>query len=194
MKILNKSIFIILGTLSTATMASTTNTSLYEKLYRLAEKIYYIEYSLSAEQRTITEELSNQIELVINLPNDSTCGTKSDVFQEAYKWSYSSDGLDETTSEAEKFATLVTSKTCPAAYFKVFKPSYKFAYTRDGMDKTRSESKKFAMKMSDYEDSKFYTKNSLQCYIENYTFAYSSGGMNKTRSEAEKFADKQCLE
>ncbi|QMT59404.1 hypothetical protein [Legionella sp. PC997] len=193
MKIINKSVFIILGSLSMTTMASTSSASLYEKIYRLAEQIYYTEHSLSPEQRQMTEELSNQIEAVISIPNDVTCGTKSDVFQEAYKWSYSSDGLNETSSGAEKFATFIISKSCPAAYFKVFKPAYKFAYASDGMNKTRSEAKNVATKISDYEATKYYTKNSLQCYIDNYKFAYSSGGMNKTRSEAEIFANQQCL-
>ncbi len=194
MKIINKAVFIILGSLSMTAMASTSNPGLYEQLYRLAEKIYYIEYSLSTEQRKMTEELLNQIETIVSQPNDITCGNKNDVFQEAYKWSYSSDGLNETASEAEKFATLIAGKSCPAAYFKVFKPSYKFAYASEGMDKTKSEAKKVATRIGDYEASKFYTKNSLQCYIDNYKFAYSSGGMNKTRSEAENFANKQCLE
>lgn len=176
-----------------AAMASTSSSSLYEKLYRLAEKMYYLEYSLSPEQRKMTDDLANQIEAVINLPNDTTCGTKSEVFQEAYKWSYSSDGLNEISSEAEKFASLITSKACPAAYFKVFKPAYKFAYAYNGMNKTKSEAKRTAAMLSDYEASKFYTNNSLQCYIDNYTFAYASSGMNKTRSEAESFANKQCL-
>ena len=193
MKIINKSVFIVLYSLSMTVMASTSDPSLYDKLFRLAEKIYYIEYSLSAEQRIMTEELSNQIDAIISEPNDITCGNKSGVFQEAYKWSYSFDGLNESASEAEKSATLIADKYCPAAYFKVFKLSYKFAYTYDGMDKTKSEAKKVATKISDYEASKFYTKNSLQCYIDNYKFAYSSGGMNKTRSEAENFANNQCL-
>ncbi|WP_454780374.1 hypothetical protein [Legionella sp. WA2022007384] len=194
MKTINKSVLLILGSLSMSAMASTSNSSLYEKIYRLAEQIYYTEYSLSPEQRKMTEELSNQIEAVISTPNDVTCGNKSDVFQEAYKWSYSSDGLNETSSGAEKFATLIISKPCPAAYLNVFKPSYKFAYASDGMNKTRSDAKNVATKISDYEASKFYTKNSLQCYIDNYKFAYSSGGMNKTRSEAEAFANQQCLQ
>ncbi|CAM2969196.1 Uncharacterised protein [Legionella steigerwaltii] len=194
MKIINKSVSLILCSLSMTAMASTSNDSLYEKLYRLAEKVYYIEYSLSTEQRKMTEELSNQIEAVISLPNDVTCGNKTEVFKEAYKWSYSVDGLNDSASEAEQFATQVTAQSCPAAYFKIFKPSYKFAYASDGMNKTKSEAKKTATKISDYEASKFYAKNSLQCYIDNYTFAYSSGGMNKSRSEAESFANKQCLD
>ncbi|MCC5013821.1 MULTISPECIES: hypothetical protein [Legionella] len=192
MKLINKLVFIALSTLSVTGMASTT--SLYEKLYRLAEKMYYIEYSLSPEQRKMTDDLANQIEAVISLPNDTTCGIKSEVFQEAYKWSYSSDGLNDISSEAEKFASLITSKTCPAAYFKVFKLAYKFAYAYNGMNKTKFEAKKTAMMLSDYEASKFYAKNSLQCYIDNYTFAYSSSGMNKTRSGAEGFANTQCLD
>ncbi len=124
-----------------AAMASTSSSSLYEKLYKLSEKLYYVEYSLSPEQRKMTDDLSNQIEAVINLPNDTICGTKTVVFQEVYKWSYSSDGLNEISSEAEKIASLITSKTCPAAYFNVFKPAYKFAYTYNGMNKTKSEAK-----------------------------------------------------
>lgn len=183
----------MLSSLSLTSVASTTEPSLYEKIYRLAEKLYYIEYSLSTEQRQMTYDLSNQIEAVLSFPNDGTCGTKVEVFKDAYKWAYSSDGLNETSSEAEKFATLITSKSCPAAYFKVYKPAYKFAYTSAGMNKTKSEAKKTAAIISDYEATKFYTKNSLQCYIDSYTFAYSSGGMNKTRSEAENFANEQCL-
>jgi hypothetical protein len=193
MKMIQKSVFIALYFLSMMAMAATKSPTLYEKVYTLAEKIYYIEYSLTAEQRKITDELANQIDAVLTQPSDITCGTKSEVFQEAYKWSYSSDGLDSTSSEAEKFATIIVDKYCPVAYFKVFKLSYKFAYTIEGMDKTRSEAKKVATLISDYDASKFYTKNSLQCYIDNYTFAYSSGGMNKTRSEAESFANTQCL-
>lgn len=174
-------------------IASTSNPSLYDKLYRLAEKVYYIEYSLSAEQLKMTGELANQIDAVISQPSETTCGKKTEVFQEAYKWAYSSSGLNDTASDAEKFATLITNQYCPAAYFKVFKPAYTFAYASTGMDKTRSEAKKTAAKISDYEASKFYIRNSLQCYIDSYTFAYSSGGMNKTRSEAENFANNQCL-
>lgn len=194
MKLINKVVFIALSTLSVTAMASTSSSSLYEKLYKLAEKMYYIEYSLSPEQRKMTDDLANQIEAVISLPNDTTCGIKSEVFQDAYKWSYSSDGLNELSSEAEKFASLITNKTCPAAYFKVFKLAYKFAYAYNGMNKTKSEAKKTATMLSDYEASKFYAKNSLQCYIDNYTFAYSSSGMNKTRSGAESFANTQCLD
>ncbi|STX39783.1 hypothetical protein [Legionella feeleii] len=194
MKLINKVVFIALSTLSVTAMASTSSSSLYEKLYRLAEKMYYIEYSLSPEQRKMTDDLANQIEAVISLPNDTTCGIKSEVFQDVYKWSYSSDGLNELSSEAEKFASLITNKTCPAAYFRVFKLAYKFAYAYNGMNKTKSEAKKTATMLSDYEASKFYAKNSLQCYIDNYTFAYSNSGMNKTRSGAESFANTQCLD
>lgn len=182
-----------MSTFSVSSIASTTNAYLYEKLYRLAEKIYYIEYSLNDNQKKSAEELSNQIDLIISLPNDVTCGNKLDVYKEAYNWCYSTGGMNETSSEAEKFANMVTSQICPGAFFNVFKPAYSFAYTRQGMDKTRSESKKFAATMSEYEASKYYIKKSLQCYMENYIYAYSSGGLNKTRSESEKFAEKQCL-
>lgn len=187
MKIINKSVSIVLCSLSMTAIASTSNPSLYDTLYRLAEKVYYIEYSLSAEQLKMAGELANQIDSVISQPSETMCGKKTEVFQEAYKWAYSSSGLNDTASDAEKFATLITNQYCPAAYFKVFKPAYTFAYASTGMDKTRSEAKKTAAKISDYEASKFYIKNSLQCYIDSYTFAYSSGGMNKTRSEAENY-------
>jgi hypothetical protein len=193
MDLIKKSICIALSTLASTAMAS-TSPSLYEQVYKLAEKLYYIEYSLSPEQHKIIDDLANQMDIVLNLPNDITCGSKSEVFQEAYKWSYSSDGLNETSSNAEKFANLIVSKTCPAAYFMVYKPAYKFAYGSNGMNKTRTEAKKTADIICNYEESKLYTKNSLQCYIDNYTFAYSSGGMNKTRFEAENFANKICLE
>lgn len=174
-------------------MASESTYTLYEKLYKLTERIYYIEYTFTAEQIKMIDDLSNQIEAVISEPNSVTCGTKADVFQEAYKWSYSSEGLNYTSSEAEKFAILITNKLCPAAYFKVFKPGYIFAYSSKGMNKLKTEAIKLATTISDYEAANYYTKNSLQCYIDNYTFAYSSDGMNKTRSEAENFANKQCL-
>ncbi len=193
MKISNKVLFIMSYVVSSTVIASSSNPSLYEKLYRLAEKIYYIEYSLNPEQQKITEELANQMDAVISYPNDVSCGNKLNVFQESYKWSYSSDGLNSTSSEAEQFATQITNKLCPAAYFKVFQLSYNFAYPSSGLNKTRNEAKNFATVISDYEAAKFYTKNSLQCFIDNYNFAYSSGGMNKTRSEAEKFATQQCL-
>lgn len=195
MELIRKSVCVALSTLSMTAMASTNSSpTLYEKLYKLSEKLYYIEYSLSPEQLKMAEDLSNQIEAVISLPNDITCGTKLEVFREVYKWAYSSEGLNELSSEAEKFATLITNKACPAAYFKVYKPAYKFAYGFDGMNKMKSDAKKTATLLSDYEASKFYSKNSLQCYIDNYKFAYSSSGMNKTRSEAERFANIQCLD
>lgn len=175
-------------------LASTSNMSLYEQFYKLTEKIYYQEYSLSAEQRKIIENLSNQIEIVLSEPNDTTCGNKTDVFEQAYKWSYSMDGLNDSASEAEKFATLISGKLCPLAYFKIYKLSYEFAYATKGLDKTRNNAKNFASMISDYESDHFYIKQTLSCYIKNYQFAYSSDGMNKTRSEAEKFAKKQCLE
>ncbi len=59
------------------------------------------------------------------------------------------------------------------------------------MNKTKFEAKEFATKLSEYELSKFYSKNAIYCYIDSYTFAYSSDGMNKTRFEAEKFANRQ---
>lgn len=196
MKIINKSLFLALSSVSMLATAATSDSStyLYEKLYRLAEKIYYIEYSLSPEQQRMTEALANQIEAVISVPNEITCGTLNDIFQEAYKWSYSYEGLNEISSEAEKFATQITAKFCPAAYLRVYKAAYKFAYTSEGMNKLKSDAKKLATIISDYDASTFYAKNTLQCYVENYTFAYSRDGMNKTRSEAEKFANKRCLE
>jgi hypothetical protein len=190
---IRKPLFLMLYSLSITATASTSSLSLYEKLYKLSEKAYYIDYLLSAEQRQIADELANQLDAVISLPNDITCGTKTETFQAAYKWAYGSDGLNSTSSEAEKFANIITTKLCPAGYLEVFKSSYKFAYTSSGMNKTRSEAKNFATGLSDYEVSKFYAKKSLQCYIDSYNFAYSSGGMNKTRSEAERFANEQCL-
>lgn len=194
MKIINTVIFAGLTSCSMMATASSSNDYLYMKLYRLAEKIYYIETSLGEEQHRIVDELSNQIDMIISIPNDLSCGSKSEVFQDAYKWSYSPDGLNYTSSEAEKFALQISNEFCPAAYLKIFKPAYKFAYSPNGMNKFKAEAKNKAVKISDYESSKFYVKNALQCYIDNYTYAYSSSGMNKSRSEAEQFADKQCLE
>ena len=194
MKKIKKIKFIIPCSLAMLGMSSPSNASLYEKLYRLTEKMYYSEYSLSAEQQKITDELLNQIEATISLPSDTTCGNKLELYKEAYKWAYSSEGLNATSSESEKFANLVTSKFCPTSYFMIFKSAYNFAYKADGMNKTRSDSKQVATLISDYEASTYYTKHSLDCYIENYNFAYSSGGMNKTRSESEKFATTQCLQ
>ncbi|CDZ77766.1 hypothetical protein BN59_02056 [Legionella massiliensis] len=196
MRIINKSLFVVLSSLSVmASAATTTNSSpyLYEKLYRLAEKMYYTEYSLNAEQQRIVDALATQIDTVISLPNDITCGTINDVFKEAYRWSYSYEGLNELSSEAEKFATQITAKFCPAAYLGVYKAAYKFAYTGEGMNKLKSEAKRLATTISDFEASTYYSKNTLQCYVDNYTFAYSRDGMNKTRSEAEKYANKLCL-
>ena len=194
MNIITKAVFSMLYILSIPAVASTSSTSLYEKIYGLAEKMYYLEYSLSDEQRKMTADLANQIEAVINEPNSVTCGDKLKVYQDAYKWSYSSTGFNDTSSEAEKSATLIASKFCPAAYFEVIKASHEFAYSSTGMNKTRSEAKKFAFIVSDFEASRFYSKNSLKCYSDSYLYAYSSSGMNKTRSESEKFANKMCLD
>lgn len=193
MKIIRKSVFIVGCSLSMVTLAAPSNSGLYDKLYRLAEKMYYLEYTLSPEKQRMVDELSSQIEAVINEPDEITCGTIAGVFQDAYKWSYSSEGMNATSSAAEKFATDVVNKLCPGAYLKVFKPGYNFAYSISGMNKTRADAKLVATRISDYAASTFYTKNTVQCYIDSYEFAYSSGGMNKTRSEAEKFANQRCI-
>ncbi|MFT4058779.1 MAG: hypothetical protein QM652_04430 [Legionella sp.] len=193
MKMIKKAVFMIGCSVSTIVIAAPGNSSLYDKLYQLAEKMHYMEYALTPEKQKIIEELSNNIATVINEPNEITCGNKISVFKEAYKWSYSSDGLDYTTSNAEKFATGIVSKSCPEAYLNVFKLSYNFAFKSNGMDKPRSGALQIATKISDYEESKFYTQNTLQCYMENYEFAYSSSGMNKTRAASEVFANQQCL-
>lgn len=189
----NKSLIIMMCSLSITATASTSSLGLSEKLYKLSEKTYYLEYSLSAEQRQIADELANQIDVVISLPNDTNCGNKTETFQTAYKWAYSPTGLNAPSSEAEKFANLVIAKLCPAKYLDEFKLSYDFAYKSSGMNKPRSEARIFATGLCDYEASKFYAKKSLQCYIDSYNFAYSSSGMNKPRSEAERFANEQCL-
>lgn len=193
MKINNKIIYIIAYVLSSAVIAAPSNPTLYEKLYRLTEKIYYMEYSLNTEQRTAIAALAEQMEAVVSYPNNISCGNKLNVFQESYQWAYSSDGLNATSSEAEKFATEISNKSCPLAYFKTFQFSYDFAYKTNGMNKTRSAAKSFASMISDYESISFYTKNSVQCFIDGYNFAYSSDGMNKTRAAAEEYATKLCL-
>ncbi|HHF7365926.1 TPA: hypothetical protein ACPSKY_001030 [Legionella bozemanae] len=190
---INHKMFYIMAVLSSSTIAAPSSATLYEKLYRLAEKVYYIEYSLNTEQQKTIEVLADQMEAVISYPNNINCGNKLSVLQESYKWAYSASGLDATSSEAEKFATEVSNKVCPLAYFKTFQLSYDFAYKSSGMDKTRSAAKSFAATISDYESSSFYTKNSVQCFIDGYNFAYSSGGMNKTRAAAEEYATKLCL-
>ncbi len=193
MKINNKIIYIMTYVLSSTTIAAPSSFTLYEKLYRLAEKIYYIEYSLNTEQQTAIVALADQMEAVVSYPNNISCGNKLNVFQESYKWAYSSDGLNTTSSEAEKFATEISNKLCPLAYFKTFQFSYDFAYRSNGMDKTRSAARNFTTMISDYESNSFFTKNSVQCFIDGYNFAYSSDGMNKTRSAAEEYATKLCL-
>ncbi|CEG55635.1 hypothetical protein [Legionella fallonii] len=193
MKTSNKITGIIAYVLSSTTIAAASSSTLYEKLYRLTEKVYYSEYSFSLEQQQTIAALADQIEAVASYPNNTSCGNKLSVFQEAYKWSYSSQGLNLTSSEAEKFATDVSNKLCPATYFKTFQFSYNFAYKSDGMNKTKSSARSFATMISDYEAASFYTKNSVQCFIDGYNFAYSSDGMNKTRSGAEEYATKLCL-
>lgn len=193
MTIIKKTAVYLMCFCSMPALASSTNTSLYEKIYQLSAKLWYVETSLNEEQKRMVDTLANQIDMIITLPNEASCGTQLEVFQEANKWAYSSNGLDLTASEAEQFAGQVSQKFCPAAYLKVFKSSFEFAYKSTGLDKTRSEARKFATTMSDYEASKYYSKNSLQCFIDNYNYAYSSSGMNKTRAEAINFANQQCL-
>ena len=193
MEINNKIIYIMAYVLSSPTIAAPNSPTLYEKLYKLTEKIYYLEYSLNTEQQKTIAALADQMEAVVSYPNNISCGNKLNVFQESYKWAYSSDGLNTTSSEAEKFATEISNKLCPLAYFKTFQFSYDFAYRSSGMDKIRSAAKSFASMISDYESNSFYTKNSVQCFIDSYNFAYSSDSMNKTRSGAEEYATKLCL-
>lgn len=193
MKINSKILYITASVLSSSAIAAPSNSTLYERLYRLTEKIYATEYSLSSEQKAAVAALADQMDAVISSPNSITCGSKVTVFQESYSWAYSYDGLNATSSVAEKFATEVAGKLCPLAYFQTFQYSYNFAYRSDGMNKTRSAAQSFATMISDYESNSFYTKNSVQCFIDGYNFAYSSDGMNKTRSAAEAYATKLCL-
>src|SRR5687768_1919771 len=98
------------------TMASQNYSSLYEQLYGLTEQVYYNEYLFSVEQKTMIKELATQMETVLAQPKDTVCGNKSTVYQDAYKWSYSFDGLNYPSSKAEEFALSITNKFCPATY------------------------------------------------------------------------------
>ncbi len=178
---------------SLVTAANANNFNLYDKLYRLAEKMYYIEDSLSSEQQRAITELSSQLELIINGADEISCGTQSSTYQDAYQWAYSRNGMDLTSSEADKFAADLFSKYCPKMYLKTFKSAYDFAYEIRGMNRTRIEARSVATNISNYEAATFYIKKALQCFIDSYTFAYSSGGMNKTSAEAELFANQLCL-
>lgn len=191
-KILGKTLFSVISVFTACHVNAAIAYSLYEKSSQITENLHYYEHLLTSGQVKEIDNLLNRINFVYNLPPEK-CGDPNTVYQQAYKWAYSSNGLNYLSSKAQTFAEAISRKICPSLYLSVFQNSYEFAYGSSGLNKIKSSAVEFADMISDYEQIHYYPQTTLPCYKEQFDFAYSSGGLNKTKSQAEAYAKGKCL-
>lgn len=110
------------------------------------------------------------------------------LYQDAYTWAYSGNGLNLTTQGAQSFADRITRTPNARASFESFKTTYVYAYSGNGLNLTTQGAQALAWKIV----SQAYPQASLDCYKKAYTFAYSGTGMNLTAEGARAHAEKTC--
>lgn len=105
-------------------------------------------------------------------------GYDDEVFRRAYKFAYSSQGLNMTEAAADNFARRMAN-TMDVGGFDRWVAAYRFAYSSQGLDYNSAEAQRFADRMMDAD---------LHRFEELYRYAYSSQGLDLTKAQALRWA------
>lgn len=105
-------------------------------------------------------------------------GYDDEVFRSAYKFAYSSQGLDLNEAGAENFARRMAN-TMDLRGFDRWMNAFKWAYSSQGLDYSRRDAQRFADEMMDAD---------LRRFQELFRYAYSSQGLDLTKSQSLRWA------
>lgn len=198
MRILILLSFVFAGGISHAN----TPDKIMNKIDRLQRRINNEAYDLNQNQlrrisrklRQIKRILDNDLSEDDSTGGDSTgdqnrCADKTNSdYESAYKWAFSSEGLNYSRSSARSFATKVQSKCHPGVYLRNFSTAYTWAFSDNGLNYSRGSARTFAEKIAERDDA----AQKLSCFRESYDFAFSSTGLNLSRGSAVSHANSQC--
>ena len=148
-------------------------------------------YELSNKNLIKISKMLANIRSLVRGDGNSNGNIDQEVFRNAYKWAYSTNGLNTSRSKSQIFATKISKMINPSSALFVFKDSYSWAYSTSGMNASRDNAYKFSLEV--VESTDFERSSVLSCFKESYKFAYSTSGMNLSRQKAYEHAQNICL-
>ncbi|MGE4131096.1 MAG: hypothetical protein AB7F86_05625 [Bdellovibrionales bacterium] len=122
---------------------------------------------------------------VVEQPKPDT-GRTLELYQEAYQWAFSSQGLNLSQPRAMDFANKVTSKgqEAGAKYFRGYKEAYEFCFSSAGPNMSQPNAMKYAEAIA----STLEPLQTLKTFKDAYNFAFGSSGLNLSQPKALQFA------
>ena len=170
-----------------------SNQDVYRLSVEITDLIYAQREDFSPQKKQLISEHFQSIKKLIENNSSLNCGTRQNVYQDAFGWGSSISGANLSRREAMDLAEQISNKACPLLYLESYKNTYSWATSISGLNAYRSKALEFSTLVSDYNAGIDFTSDVLECIKSQFEFAISISGLNLPRSQAEEFAKKQCL-